>query len=213
MPSTESMLAFAVASLLLIVVPGPSVLFVVGRSLALGRRGGLLSALGNGLGGLPLVAAVAFGVGAFVASSVAVFTTVKLAGAAYLVYLGVQAIRHRRDGLVDGETPDLPRESSWRVLRQGLAVGITNPKSIVFFIAALPQFVDRGAGAVPMQMMVLGLIFTLVAFTCDATWALTAGSARTWFASSVEKMAAIRAAGGGMMIGLGGVLAFTGPKH
>ena len=98
MPAFETLVAFVVASMILIVIPGPSVLFVVGRSLSLGRPGGLLSVLGNELGALPLVAAVALGVGTVVAESIVVFTVIKLLGAAYLVYLGVQAIRHRRDG-------------------------------------------------------------------------------------------------------------------
>ncbi|MFV0432766.1 MAG: LysE family translocator, partial [Leucobacter sp.] len=99
MPTLEALAAFALASVILIVIPGPSVLFVIGRSLSYGRRGGLMSVLGNGLGALPLVAAVAFGVGAVVAQSILLFTIIKLLGAAYLIYLGVQAIRHRADGV------------------------------------------------------------------------------------------------------------------
>ena len=126
MVPTSSLLGFALASLALIVIPGPSVLFVIGRSLALGRAGGLLSVLGNALGMLPLIAAVALGVGAVVAQSVVVFTIIKFAGAAYLVYLGVQAIRHRRHTAVTHEaTP--PSRSRMRILSEGFLVGITNP--------------------------------------------------------------------------------------
>lgn len=219
MPAFETLVAFVAASVILIVIPGPSVLFVVGRSLSLGRPGGLLSVLGNELGALPLVAAVALGVGTVVAESIVVFTVIKLLGAAYLVYLGVQAIRHRRDGVEpdgagDGlEAPAGRRTSShWAILRQGFVVGVTNPKTIVFFVAALPQFVDVRAGQVPLQMMVLGLVFTLVALVFDSIWALLAGAARSWFASSPRRVASIRATGGGMMIGLGGTLALTGSK-
>jgi len=171
-PTFAALATFSLASLLLILIPGPSVLFVIGRSLALGRRGGLLSVLGNELGVLPLVAAVALGVGSIVAESIAVFTVVKLAGAGYLAYLGVQAIRHRRDG-AEGMTagPSHP-DPGWKVVRQGFLVGVTNPKTIVFFVAVLPQFVDLHSGNVPVQMMVLGVIFAVLAFACDSIWAL-----------------------------------------
>ncbi|WP_312028614.1 LysE family translocator [Cellulosimicrobium composti] len=206
MPPPDALLAFALASLVIVVVPGPSVLFVVGRSLSLGPRGGVLSVLGNELGALTLVAAVALGVGTVVATSVAVFTAVKFVGAAYLVYLGVQAVRHRRDGAVDVAVAPA-REPWWRVVRQGYVVGATNPKTIVFFVAVLPQFTDFHAGRVPAQMMVLGLVFTVIAFVCDGAWALAAGAARAWFASSPGRLSAVRATGGGMMVGLGGLLA------
>lgn len=205
-PHLDALLAFALASLVLVVIPGPSVLFVVGRSLTLGHRGGVLSVLGNELGALTLVVAVALGVGTVVATSVAIFTVVKLVGAAYLAWLGVQAIRHRRDGTVAVDAAPV-REPWWRVVRQGYVVGVTNPKTIVFFVAVLPQFTDFHAGRVPVQMMVLGLAFTVIAFVCDSVWALAAGAARSWFASSPRRLGAVRAAGGGMMVGLGGVLA------
>jgi len=212
MPTVEALLAFALASLILIAIPGPSVLFVIGRSLSLGRRGGLWSVLGNELGALIPIAAVALGVGSLVAESVALFTVVKLLGASYLAWLGVQAIRHRRDGL--GQAVETtPREvSSGTVLKQGFIVGATNPKTIVFFVAALPQFVDFHAGAVPLQMMVLGLVFTVIAFACDGLWALVAGSARSWFERSPKRLAAVRGTGGGMMIGLGGTLLLADNK-
>ncbi|WP_436701486.1 LysE family translocator [Nocardioides sp. BYT-33-1] len=212
MPEPHVLLAFALTSLILIAIPGPSVLFVIGQSLAVGRRGGLWSVLGNELGSLVPIAAVAFGVGSVVARSVALFTVIKLLGAAYLAYLGIQAIRHRRSGL-DGPVDLHPRRVSSRtVLRQGFIVGATNPKTIVFFVAALPQFVDIGAGHVPLQMMVLGLMFTVIAFVCDGAWAVAAGSARAWFARSPRRLSAIRATGGTMMIGLGGTLLLAESK-
>lgn len=212
MPSPEAIVAFALASLILIAIPGPSVLFVIGRSLALGRSGGLWSVLGNELGGLVPITAVALGVGSIVAQSVALFTTVKVLGALYLAYLGVQAIRHRRDGLDAAGSSRSRGVSSLVVLRQGFIVGATNPKTIVFFVAALPQFVDFHAGAVPLQMFVLGLVFTVIAFICDGTWALIAGTAREWFARSPRRLTAVRGTGGGMMIGLGGVLLLADNK-
>jgi len=205
-----NLLAFLLASALLIVIPGPSVLFVLGRSIALGRRGGLLSVLGNALGMLPAIAAVALGIGALVAESVVVFTIVKVIGAAYLVFLGVQAIRHRRQRAMP-DASVAPR-STFRLLLEGFVVGITNPKTIAFFVAVLPQFVAHEAGAIPLQLGELGLAFFVLALIMDSTWALIAGTARNWFGRSPKRIERLGAAGGGMMIGLGGVLLVTGAK-
>jgi threonine/homoserine/homoserine lactone efflux protein len=205
----DRLLAFAAAALVLIVIPGPSVLFTIGRSLALGRIGGLLSVLGNALGLLPIIAAVALGVGGIVAESVVLFTIIKVAGALYLGYLGVQAIRHRKERAAS--TAAMPR-SHWKQLGQGFVVGITNPKTIAFFVAVLPQFVDLHAGMVPMQMMELGLVFFVLALLSDGTWALIAAGARDWFGRSPTRIERLTATGGGMMIGLGGILLFTGAK-
>ncbi|HEY1105913.1 LysE family translocator [Agromyces endophyticus] len=212
MVPASNLWAFVIASVVLIVIPGPSVLFVIGRSLALGRMGGLLSVVGNELGMLPLVAAVALGVGAIVAQSVALFTIIKIAGALYLAYLGIQAIRHRADAsaAVAGK---VARRSPWRLLAEGFVVGISNPKTIAFFVAVLPQFVDFHAGSIPLQMAELGVVFVVLALVCDSVWALAAGSARDWFAKSPKRAEHLAATGGVMMIGLGGVLALSGSKH
>lgn len=212
MVPASNLWAFVLTSVVLIVIPGPSVLFVIGRSLSLGRRGGLLSVVGNELGSLVPITLVALGVGSVVAQSVAVFTAVKLLGAAYLGYLGVQAIRHRREGADAAVAPRVRPASSWTTLRQGFVVGATNLKTIVFFVAALPQFVDFHAGVVPLQMLVLGLVFTLIALVLDGTWAVLAGTARAWFARSPRRLSAVRATGGGMMLGLAGTLVLTPAK-
>ena len=212
MVPVENLWAFILASVVLIVIPGPSVLFVIGRSLALGRLGGLLSVVGNALGMVPLVAAVALGVGALVAQSVVIFTIIKFAGALYLVYLGVQAIRHRADAAaaVNGA---VATRSHWRQLGEGFIVGVTNPKTIAFFVAVLPQFVDFTAGSIPLQLFELGVVFIVLALICDSIWALAASAARNWFARSPKRAAHLAATGGVMMIGLGGVLALSGDKH
>ncbi|MDZ4089885.1 MAG: LysE family translocator [Arthrobacter sp.] len=207
-PATN-LLAFALAALLLIAVPGPSVLFVIGRTLALGRRGGLLSVLGNAAGELLQIAAVALGVGVVLAQSVLLFSVVKFAGAAYLIYLGIQAIRHRGRGPTAAADPARPA-STLRILREGFIVGATNPKSIIFFVAVLPQFVDYSAGAIPLQLATLGALFLAIALASDSGWALVAGTARRWFASSPRRIAALGTTGGAMMIGLGGTLALAG---
>lgn len=206
----DSLVAFAVASVVIIVIPGPSVLFVIGRSLSLGRRAGVLSVVGNALGTVPAVLAVAFGVGAIVASSVVAFTVIKIVGAVYLVWLGAQAIRHRHDHVPDA---DRAPSSAAKLLRQGFIVGLTNPKTIAFFVAVLPQFVVPAAGPVWAQLLLLGLTFQTLALVCDSVWALAAGTARAWFARSPRRMSTLSGTGGVMMIGLGGTMALTGAKN
>mgnify|MGYP001971551112 FL=1 len=205
----ENLLAFMLTSLVIIVIPGPSVLFVIGRAIALGRRAGVLSVVGNALGTVPAVIAVAFGVGAIVASSVVAFTVIKIAGALYLVYLGIQAIRHRHAHIPGiQQRPTRAR----RLLAEGFIVGLTNPKTIAFFVAVLPQFVDPTAGPVWLQLLLLGLVFEALALASDSIWALAAGTARAWFARSPRRISTLSATGGVMMIGLGGALALTGSK-
>jgi threonine/homoserine/homoserine lactone efflux protein len=208
----ENLLAFTLAALVLIVIPGPSVLFTIGRALALGRIGGLLSVLGNALGLLPIIGLVALGVGGIVAQSIVLFTILKIAGALYLMYLGIQAIRHRNDTAAAATAAALPR-SAWRQLGEGFVVGVTNPKTIAFFVAVLPQFVDLDHGSVPLQMIELGLVFFAIALVSDGAWALVAAAARSWFGRSPKRIATLSATGGGLMIGLGGILLLTGNKH
>lgn len=206
---------FAAMSLVLVLIPGPSVLFVLGRALAHGRRTALGSVVGNAIGAYALIALVSLGLGEIVSRSVALFVALKLAGAAYLVFLGVKAFRHRgalsaalRDEDEKGAAP--PRRGDLRTLWEGFVVGVTNPKTMVFFAAVLPQFVNRDAGRVHEQMLLLGLVFTAIALLCDSLWALTASAARNWFASSPRRMAAVGGTGGLAMIGLGVAVAVTG---
>lgn len=210
MPSLPTLAAFALASVILVVIPGPSVLFVIGRSLSFGRRGGLMSVLGNAIGVIPVIVAVAVGIGAIVAKSIVVFTVIKLLGAAYLVFLGIQAIRHRHGGIDGVSTGTIKGDSPWVLLRQGFIVGISNPKAIVFLVAVLPQFVDIGAGSVPIQMLVLGTVLMAIGLAADSAWALLAGTARAWFVRTPGRLSAIRAIGGGLLIGLGATLAIAG---
>ncbi|MFF4599320.1 LysE family translocator [Amycolatopsis sp. NPDC001319] len=205
--------AFAALTFLMVVVPGPSVLFTISRALTVGRRDALLTVLGNATGVYTQVVAIAFGLGAVVTTSAAVFTAIKLAGALYLVYLGVQAIRKRRK-LADAMAAAV-RTTPGRtltVLRDGFIVGFANPKSIVFLAALLPQFVDPAAGSVPAQMLLLGLCLPVIALASDTAWALVAGTARTWFARSPRRLELVGGTGGLVMIGLGATLAFTGRR-
>lgn len=210
MVSTDRLLAFAAMSLLLVLIPGPSVLFVLGRALAHGRRTALESVLGNTLGSYVLVVAVSLGLGSLVAGSAAVFLALKLGGAAYLVLLGVKALRHRRDLSMERDVPGTAARDGLRTLWEGFVVGVTNPKTMVFFAAVLPQFVDRSAGRVHLQLLVLGLVFSVTALVFDSLWALTASAARSWFARSPRRLAAIGGTGGLAMIGLGVTVAVTG---
>lgn len=206
----HSLLAFAIASILFIQVPGPSLLFTIGRALTVGRSDALLSVLGNAIGLLVQIGCLAVGLGAVVATSAHAFTVLKLVGAAYVVYLGVQAIRHRGDARLALDDPTAqPRTSGWRSVRTGVVVGATNPKTIVFFAAFLPQFVDDSRAAAP-QLLLLGLLFAVMAVVSDSCWALASARAKRWFARKPERLDRLGATGGLMMIGLGATLATTG---
>ncbi len=204
-----NLLAFGLACIPLIAIPGPSVLFTIGRSLALGRVGGFLSVVGNVSGALVIAIAVALGLGTLLEQSAIAFTIVKFVGAAYVVFLGIQAIRHRR-AKADSIIAPVTRRGAWRMVWDGFAVGVTNAKSIVFMVAVLPLFVDHSAGNIPMQLLLLGLVFALVALISDSVWALAAGAARDWFAQSPKRIATLSATGGVLMIGVGAAVVFVG---
>jgi threonine/homoserine/homoserine lactone efflux protein len=209
MVSIHALLTFAATAFLLIVVPGPSVMFVVSRGVALGRRAAVLTVLGNAAGAYTQVLLVAAGLGALVQRSIAVYTVVKLVGAAYLIYLGVQAFRRRRHLHLDAAEA-VPARTSRRLLLDGYVVGVANPKVIVFFAAILTQFVDPDGAPVPVQMAVLGLVFVLIALVSDGAWGLMAGSARGWLARSPRRLSAIGGTGGLVTVGLGVRLAVSG---
>ena len=206
---TSHLLAFTVTAFVLIAIPGPSVLFTVSRAITLGRAAGVATVAGNTVGAFTQVVAVAFGVGPLVERSVLLFTVLKLAGAAYLVFLGVQAIRHRQS-LAEALGAKIERKTSARIVVDGFTVGVTNPKVIVFFAAMLPQFVDRQAGNVPVQIILLGAIFAGIALISDSTWALAAGTVRNWLGRSQRRLELIGGIGGLVMIGIGARLALTG---
>jgi threonine/homoserine/homoserine lactone efflux protein len=208
MPSSSQWLAFVVASLLFIQVPGPSLLFMLGRALTVSLRDALVSVAGNALGLVVQVMLVAVGLGAVVAASASAYTVLKIVGAAYVVWLGVQAIRHRGDARLALLSGQRPPERATAALRTGFVVGVTNPKTIVFFVAFLPQFTSPDAPAGP-QLALLGLVFGLMAVASDSTWAVVAGRARLWFARRPSRLDTMSTAGGVMMIGLGATMAAT----
>jgi threonine/homoserine/homoserine lactone efflux protein len=168
-PSLTSFALFCLASAALAVVPGPAVTYIVMHSVDKGRRAGLASATGIASGGLVHVAAATVGLSALIASSATAFTVVKLVGAVYLIVVGVRRIVGRDDA----EQVQAPPAPMSRIYRQGVIVNVFNPKTALFFLAFLPQFVDRGA-SVPPQVAVLGLTFAAIAFASDCLYALLA---------------------------------------
>jgi threonine/homoserine/homoserine lactone efflux protein len=203
MPEPHTFVLFGAASLAFIAVPGPSVIYIVSRSLAEGRRAGIVSALGIQTGGLVHVLAATIGVSALLASSAVAFSVVKYAGAAYLIFIGIRK-------LLEGETPEelagVP-VGRRRLYAQGVLVNTLNPKTALFFLAFLPQFVDPDRGAVAPQVLALGVIFLLLAMASDSTYALVAGSVRGWLG---ERRKALARISGCSYVGLG-VLAALSP--
>ncbi len=211
MPSLSAFLAFAGASFLLVVVPGPSVLFVISRGVALGRRAAIATVVGNAAGVYVQVLVVAVGLGPVIERSTVVFTTIKLGGAAYLVWLGVQAVRHRRalSTVLDVAGTVRPART---LLRDGFVVGVGNPKATVFFAAILPRFVVAGGAPAGLQMAVLGVVSVVIALLSDSVWAVAAGTARQWLAASPRRLELLGGVGGLTMIGLGIGLATSGRR-
>ena len=214
MLTLDQILTFGLAAFVLIVIPGPSVVFVIGRALAYGRGVALASVAGNSLGLLTIVVLVALGLGVVVQESIAVFNVLKLLGAAYLVYLGIEAVRHRKEFLAhDPADPAAgggrAAMSRGRAIRQGYVVGVTNPKAYLILAAVLPQFVDRGAGHVQVQLLLLGLLAFVIGMVSDSAWAIVASQLRSWFIRSPRRGEAVGAVGGLSMIGLGVGLALT----
>ena len=206
-------LAYAAVVSVVIAIPGPSVLFTISRALTVGRRAALLTVVGNEAGLCVQVVAVAFGVGAVLERYAQILTAVKLAGAAYLVFLGVQAVRHRTS-MAEALAANLPPVTPLRAIRDGFAVGVANPKSIVFLVVGLPEFVSRAPGhlPVPAQMLILGALFPVIALVLDGLWAIVADTARRWLVRSPRRLALIGGTGGLVMIGLGVSVAVTGRK-
>jgi threonine/homoserine/homoserine lactone efflux protein len=170
MPSLGTFAVFSVAAVALAVVPGPAVTYIVTQSVDKGRQAGLVSALGVASGGLVHVVAATVGLSALIASSATAFTVVKLVGAAYLIVVGIQRIRSRDDE----DAPEAAPSSRQKLYAQGLVVNVLNPKTALFFLAFLPQFVDADRGSVALQVGALGVVFVVIALSSDLLYALTA---------------------------------------
>lgn len=194
-------------AVVIIVVPGPGVLFVVGRALVLGTRGALMSVLGNAAGVAVQIVVVAAGLGVVIASSELLFTAMKVLGALVLVWLGLQSIRHRH--AVSSEEASAVSGATRTLVRDSVVVGLTNAKTIVFFVAALPQAADPTLGPPVLQMLILGAVFLVMGIASDSVWAIAAGTARDWFAVSARRIAIVRAGGGVALMTLGFVMGFS----
>ena len=205
------LLSFAIAAEIILIIPGPSVLFTISRGVTYGRRAAVANVAGNATGAFTQATLVALGLGALVATSTAVFTTMKLLGAGYLVYLGARAIKERRSLSEALRTGDRTRVRSTRqLMRDGFIVGVTNPKAALFYIAILPQFIHPDAGHPALQLFLLGGLFSAMSFVSDSAYGLLAGSVRHWIDRKPQRLEVVGGAGGVVMIGLGVRLALTG---
>jgi threonine/homoserine/homoserine lactone efflux protein len=207
LPDPAGLGLFVVAALFLLVTPGPAVLYIVARSIDQGRRAGLVSMLGVHAGTLVHVAAAAAGLSAVLAASAAALSAVKYVGAAYLVYLGVRRLLERAPA--PGTVPPPPPRLR-RAFVDGVVVNVLNPKTALFFLAFLPQFVSEDRGHAGAQVLVLGLLFVALGLVTDGCYALTAGTAAGWLRGHPRFVAGERWVSAGMYIGLGVAAALAG---
>jgi threonine/homoserine/homoserine lactone efflux protein len=204
--SASHLTQFFIASAIIIIVPGPSVTFAVARAVAWGRAVAVLTVLGNCLGTLLLSVIVAVGLGPLIAHSKLFATVLQILGGCYLIWLGYGALRHRWAHAQAMAQREAVRPPRLQVIRQGFTVGVLNPKSLVFFVAVFPHFVNRTRGNVTVQLLLLGLIFSVMAFCSDGTWGVIAGTARDWLARSASRLVIMRTVGGCVMMTLGALI-------
>ena len=194
---------YCIAAMVIILAPGPSVLFVIARAIAWGRATAVATVAGNVTGAFALSVVVAVGLGPILQRSEIAFIAVQILGGLYLVYLGNTAIIHSKIHASDMTNQGDIRPSKWRSMREGFWVGALNPKGIVFFAAILPQFVDREAGKITSQLILMGAIFAFLAFFSDGGWGILAGTIRNWLATELKRLVLMRMTGGIVMIILG----------
>jgi threonine/homoserine/homoserine lactone efflux protein len=194
---------YIVAAMVIILAPGPSVLFVIARAIAWGRKTAVFTVAGNVTGAFVLSTFVAFGLGPILQNSDLAYIAIQWGGGLYLVYLGIDAIRHRTTHAADMRNQGEVAPSVRRSMRDGFWVGALNPKGLVFYAAVLPQFIDRERGHITSQLILLGAIFSILAFISDGSWGLLAGTARQWLATDPKRLEKLRATGGMIMIILG----------
>ena len=209
MPDSATLAVFAVAAVTLLLIPGPAVLYIVSRSVGQGRAAGLASVCGIHVGSLLHVAAAALGLSALLVSSALAYDTVRYLGAAYLVWLGVQRLLARDQ---DARPAGAAREPLGRIFAQGVVVNVLNPKTALFFFAFLPQFVDAAAGAVPLQVTVLGATFVGLGLVTDSAYALLASTGAGFIRGRRRVARASRLVSGGVLVGLGVTTALAGSR-
>jgi threonine/homoserine/homoserine lactone efflux protein len=209
LPTHSQLLFFVTTAAILLAIPGPAILYIVGRSIGQGRNAGLVSALGIGVGTLVHTLAAAVGLSALLVSSATAFSVVKYLGAAYLVYLGIQRLRSK-ESLAAATDTAAPSVTLARVFAQGIVVNVLNPKTALFFFAFLPQFIDPARGHVATQILSLGILFAAMGTTSDSLWALFSGSVAGWLRNNQRWMRNERYVSGGILISLGVATAFAG---
>ena len=209
-PGAANLWLFVSAALVLLVVPGPAVLYIFARSVEQGRGAGLVSILGIHTATLVHVAAAAFGLSALLASSALAFSVVKYAGAAYLIWLGLKKIFGRSE--IPDATVTVQADGYKRLFRDGFVVNLLNPKTALFFLAFLPQFVEVERGHVAMQVAFLGILFAVLGSITDGCYALAAGTMGIWLKGSRGYLKVERYVSGVLFIGLGLTAAFTGSQ-
>jgi threonine/homoserine/homoserine lactone efflux protein len=207
------LIPFLITVYVLIVIPGPSVVFTVSRGVALGRRAALATVLGNTTGLMLQLVVVVIGLGSVLADSETVFLVMKLLGGAYLIFLGLRTIRSRRELTTLLAADAVTAKPLRTTIREGFLVGATNPKGLVIFTAVLPTFVDRTQGHATLQLATLGVICGLIAMLSDGTWAIASGTVRAWLGRSRRRLEWMSAGGGVTMIALGAGLAITGHRR
>ena len=203
MINTQNLTQFVLASVAIILVPGPSVMFVIARAVAWGRMTAAITALGNALGMLLLSVFIAVGLGPLLQRYALLLIVVQVLGGMYLIHLGIDAWRHRQEHADDMVKIEEVKPSSYQILRQGFTVGSLNPKALVFFSAVFPQFVDPDAGSITIQLLIFGAIFTALALLLDGTWGVLVGSSRDWFVTSRNRLVFLRTVGSLVMMALG----------
>jgi threonine/homoserine/homoserine lactone efflux protein len=194
---------YLIATVLIILAPGPSVLFTIARAIAWGRVAAIATVIGNAFGMFLVSVLVAFGLGPLLQSSKLFYNGIQWAGGAYLIYLGYAAIAASRVDAQGMQKTEGSKPSFFTSLKNGFWVGVLNPKSIVFFAAILPQFVDQEKNNVTAQLLLLGAIFAAIAMISDGSYGLLAGTVRSWLAGDVKRLIFMRRFGGLVMIGLG----------
>ena len=208
-----NLIPFLITVCVLVVIPGPSVVFTVSRGVALGRRAALATVAGNTSGLMLQLLVVVIGLGSLLARSETILVVMKLLGGAYLIFLGVRSIRSRRE-LAELLTPAATQMRSLRTtIREGFVVGATNPKGLAIFTAVVPTFVDRAQGHATLQLATLGAICGLLGAVTDSTWAIASGTARAWLARSPRRLEWLSVGGGVTMVALGVGLAVTGRRR
>ncbi len=204
---------YVVSSLIIVLAPGPSVLFVIARAISWGRKTALLTVLGNAIGTLILSVLVAIGLGPILARSDIAYASIQWGGGAYLIYLGIDSIRHRHEHAASMTSTHEVAPSVLTTVRQGLWVALLNPKILVYNAAVLPQFIDRDRGSVTGQLLLLGIIFAVMCLVCDGSWGLVAGTARQWLATDARRLVRLRTTGGCVMVTLGTLVIGAAVAH